>query len=128
MAPELDLFINAHFLIIEDSETCLMLLREYLLETGAKITHFTRGEPAIDFIKQNHDVDLVLLDIKLPGISGRETCKALKAIRPDLIVIAQSASAMKIDEDAARQSGCCDFIRKPIIREDLIDKLKSWLL
>ena len=85
-------------LIAEDEIVNYMFLEVLLEETGATLIHAPDGQIAIDNVKSNSKIDLVLMDIKMPNVNGLDATKQIKAIRPQLPVIAQTAYAMQDDE------------------------------
>lgn len=114
-------------LLVEDDDISLALLEEYFLQTGAFVRGVGDGYSAIRMIKEENNFDVVLLDIGLPDISGLEVAKQIKQINPNLIIIAQTAFAMKEDELKCKNSGCDDYLRKPITKDILLKKLSEFL-
>ncbi|MDR2038208.1 MAG: response regulator [Bacteroidales bacterium] len=114
-------------LIAEDELVNYMFLEVLFEETGAVLIHAADGQQAIDAVKANPDINLVLMDIKMPNINGLDATKAIKALRPQLPVIAQTAYAMQDDEYKALQAGCNDYISKPIDANKLISLMKKYL-
>ena len=114
-------------LIAEDEIVNYMFLEVLFEETGAVLVHAGDGRQAIDAVKTNPDINIVLMDIKMPNINGLEATKQIKAIRPQLPVIAQTAYAMQDDEYKALQVGCNDYISKPIDANKLIGLMKKYL-
>ena len=110
-------------LIVEDEEINFILLNEYLKNTKADIIWAESGENSIEICENNSLIDLVLMDIRLPGIDGLETAKHIKTIRPDLKIIAQTAFAFSDDREKITKSYCDDYLPKPIIFNDLIDAI-----
>ena len=66
----------------------------------------------------NYDIDLVLMDIRLPHTNGYEATRIIKEKRPNLLIIAQSANALFDERNKALESGCDDYITKPIYKEE----------
>ena len=114
-------------LIAEDEIVNYMFLEVLLEETGATLVHASDGQLAIDAVKNNSKIELVLMDIKMPNVNGLDATKQIKAIRPQLPVIAQTAYAMQDDEYKALQAGCNDYISKPIDANKLIGLMKKYL-
>lgn len=115
-------------LIVEDEEMNYLYL-EALLELrddlNIKLLHAKNGQEAIEICKYNEQINIVLMDIKMPVMNGYEATKQIKEYRPDLPIIAQTAYSTKEDKDLAKSAGCDDFISKPIKGETLnriIDK------
>jgi len=114
-------------LIAEDEIVNYMFLEVLFEETGAILIHASDGKVAIDTVKANPDIHLVLMDIKMANINGLDATRQIKAIRPQLPVIAQTAYAMQDDEYKALQAGCNDYISKPIDANKLINLMKKYL-
>ena len=72
------------------------------------------GYRAIEICHEIKDLDLVLMDIQLPGLNGHEATKAIKKFKPHLPIIAQTAFAMADEKDACFIAGCDGYIAKPI--------------
>jgi len=107
-------------LIAEDTEMNFVFLSEALKNTGVDIIHAENGEIAIEKIKADPDIDLVLMDINMPKIDGFESTAKIKEINKNIPVIAQTALSIDNAEEKSKEAGCDDFITKPI-------KLKSFL-
>ena len=102
-------------LIVEDNELNMKLFND-LLEAHNLATLQTKdGREVLDIVRE-HMPDLIIMDIQLPEVSGREVTKWLKAddAFKHIPVIAVTAFAMKGDEQKIREVGCDDYISKPI--------------
>lgn len=113
-------------LITEDNFANFLLLRTYLKTTNTDIIHAKNGEEAIRFVKNMKEIDLVLMDIQLPGISGYETTTSLKKLRKTLKVIAVTAYATEEDKAACYESGCDDYVAKPIDRKKFLETIDKY--
>jgi len=122
-----DIWKGKTILIAEDEIVNYMFLEVLFEETGAVLTHASDGRQAIDAVKTNPDINIVLMDIKMPNINGLDATRQIKSIRPQLPVIAQTAYAMQDDEYKALQAGCNDYISKPIDANKLIGLMKKYL-
>lgn len=114
-------------LIVEDTPSNYYLLENYLKPTKVKIFWAKSGKEAIDFFKQNHKFDIVLMDIQLPGINGYEATKLIKAHNKNVPVIAQTAYALSGEKEYSISEGCDDYISKPIKKEILFELLNKHL-
>jgi len=120
-------------LLIEDDKTNMVYLQELLKAPElAEKYNFEQylawdGREAIQLCKEHTALDLVLMDIKLPDISGLEVTQKIKNIYPDLPVLAQTAYAMTGDKRKAMEAGADDYITKPIDRKEFISKMESFL-
>jgi PAS domain S-box-containing protein len=118
---------HKHLLLIEDNEFNAEYLKIALASSRIKVTHVANGEEAIKQISRISDFDIVLLDIRLPDISGYELAKQIKAARPDIPVIAQTAFASVEYKEKCLKAGCDDHISKPIKSPILLAVLDRYL-
>ena len=123
-----DIWTGKTILIAEDEIVNYMFLEVLFEETGAVLIHAADGRIAIDTVKANPDINIVLMDIKMPNVNGLDATRQIKAIRPQLPIIAQTAYAMQDDEYKALQAGCNAYISKPIDANKLINLMKKYLL
>ena len=110
------------FLIVEDEEINFMFIEILLLEKlkiDCHIIHAINGKEAVEICKNNANIDLVLMDLKMPIMNGFEATRLIKEFRPNLPIIAQSAYTSDEDKEKAKDAGCNDFISKPIKKEIL---------
>jgi two-component system, cell cycle response regulator DivK len=114
-------------LIVEDVMPNYIFLKNLLASTKATILHAKSGGEAINICTQNNEIDLVLMDLHLPGMSGYEATQKLKEIRNDLTIIAQTAFVFSGEKQKCLDAGCDDYIAKPIKSEELIFRLQSCL-
>lgn len=114
-------------LIVEDDQYNLFFLEKLVKSLGYKYISAKNGMIAIEKFKENTDIDLILLDIQLPDISGMDLLQIFKTERFEVPVIAQTAFAMEEDKVRILESGCDDYISKPIMRDILFKKLKQFL-
>ena len=114
-------------LIAEDSESGYLLLKAMLKGTKAKIIHAISGIEAVELCSKEKNIDLVLMDIKLPGIDGLEATVKIKEFNKNLPVIAQTACALPDDKKNFLEGGCDDYIEKPIRVKVLLEKMSKYL-
>jgi FOG: CheY-like receiver len=111
-------------LIAEDEDTNYMLLSEYLEPTGAKIFRAHNGLEVIELYHKT-SIDLLLLDMKMPMMSGFEAVRKIRENDDKLPIIAQTAYAMAGDKERIILAGCNDYIAKPIKENVLFDKINA---
>jgi CheY-like chemotaxis protein len=75
---------------------------------------------AVEICRNQPDIQMVFMDIKMPFMNGLDATKKIKEINPDLPVIAQTAYAMNEDKSKAFEAGCDGYISKPIKKAELI--------
>jgi PAS domain S-box-containing protein len=117
------LWTNKHILIVEDDDTSYTYLDACFDDTEAKTTRAKNGKEAVKLVEQDPSITLVLMDIQLPVLNGYEATKAIKDIKKELPVIAQTAFAMSGDKEKAFAAGCDDYITKPIDFNILMKKI-----
>ena len=114
-------------LIVEDDKTNAELLKEMILPTKAKTIIAYKASDAITEFKKNHDIDIILLDIRLPDINGIEIVPIIKELRPYVPVIAQTAYASASDYQKCMDVGCDGYISKPINYEEIIEIIDRFI-
>jgi signal transduction histidine kinase/CheY-like chemotaxis protein len=111
-------FINTDsgkvILVVEDDLASFLLIEEILKLMNLNVHHVTDGRQAIDFMKDNPYVQLILMDIKLPVMNGYDATCAIKKLYPEIPIIAQTAFAMTGDKEKALEAGCDDYLVKPL--------------
>lgn len=108
-------------LVVEDNPDNLKLVTWILEDEGYTVTAAGSGEECLN-LTQHHDFDLILMDISLPGMDGKETTRQLRqsdAYR-NKPIIALTAHAIKGEDDEIRRSGVTDLITKPLDEEKLL--------
>lgn len=109
-------------LIVDDDYNSDLLLSILLEETAADILHAKTGIEAVGICQANPDIDLILMDVKMPEMNGYEATRQIRQFNKSVIIIAQSAYAFTREIDRALQSGQCNaYLTKPIIKEELVD-------
>lgn len=117
---------NLVVLVVEDDPSNSLLLKAMLEKRGAMVIIARNGKEAINLALNNSQIQLILMDIKLPEVNGLEATKAIKKEKPNLPIIAQTAYAMEEDRYRCLEAGCDDYIVKPIIQEELFQKLQEF--
>jgi len=118
-------FTDKVILIVEDTETSNRFYNAALSRTNAKLLWALDGEEALDKLKENKDIDVVLLDLNLPGISGFDVLKNIRKTDKKIAVIVQTAYVLSGEEAACYELGANDFITKPIMLDQLLSSLKK---
>ena len=109
----------------EDDPSSIEYLKSVATLLGCSIVNFDHPSGGIDYLRKN-GADLVLMDVRLPEMSGFEATKIIKSEFPDLPVIIQTAYAMKGDMEKAYQAGCDDYLSKPVAFNDLKTKILQY--
>jgi two-component system, cell cycle response regulator DivK len=115
-------------LIVEDNHLSLTLLNDFLKVKGYEILKTSEGREAIDLAREKQP-DLILMDIRLPDISGFDVTRLLKQDdqTKSIPIIAVTAFATSGDETKALESGCDGYITKPVIIDNLLRTIESFL-
>lgn len=115
-------------LVAEDDETNFFYLNALLArETKATVLHASNGREAVEIFKKNPDIQLILMDIKMPEIEGLEATRQIKLLKPDVPIIAITAYAMSGDEQRVLAAGCDGYLSKPLSKKALLDKMAEFI-
>ncbi|MEZ5071071.1 MAG: PAS domain S-box protein [Bacteroidales bacterium] len=112
-------------LVAEDDDASFMHLSIIIQERTREILRATSGTEAVELCLANPDIDVILMDIKMPHMTGLEATRQIRRFNPDVPIIAQSAYALAGDDKAALDAGCNDYITKPIEPERILQKLSD---
>ena len=117
-----------NILVVEDTESNFQLIRVTLLPTGAVVDRAEFGEEALQKISEESQYDLIIMDIKLPGMNGYEVTRKIREVNNKVPIIANTAFAMIGEEEKALKAGCNAYISKPTDRNLLLDTINSLIL
>jgi CheY-like chemotaxis protein len=110
-------------LIVEDDLSSRLYLNKILEKAGVIILNAGDGQEAVNIAFNNPDLDIILLDIQLPVLDGYSALIKIREFRKDIIIIAQTAYGLLGDKEKILNSGFNDYVIKPILAQNLIDKL-----
>lgn len=114
-------------LIVEDESINVMFFEELLELTNITIIAAENGETAIETVKNNDNIDIILMDIKMPGIDGFEATRQIKQLKPSIPVVAQTAHALESERKKCFLAGCDEYLSKPIDSVRLLSTMKKFL-
>ncbi|MDA3893209.1 MAG: response regulator [Salinivirgaceae bacterium] len=114
-------------LIAEDEPANFLFIEKIINPSQATIIRAETGEEAIEILKQNPQIDLVLMDIYMPGMDGFETTEIIRQLRPGLPVVAQTFYENQIEKQKVISAKFDDFISKPININKLLVILEKYL-
>ena len=120
---------GARVLVVEDNDMNMQLV-EYLLEEGGyQIVKAASGEDALSIARGGEPVDLILMDIHLPGIDGLSVVREMKtdARTKAIPILALTAHAMRGDRDRFLEAGCDGYISKPIDVKTFLTSVRQYL-
>ena len=115
-------------LIVEDDAIGMEMIVNMLKPSKCKIIKTVNGLEAVGAIKVNPDIDIILMDLKMPVMDGFDATIAIHKIFSDLPIIALTAYSLQKDRKKALDAGCNDIITKPISKEIMFKKLQEFLV
>jgi len=130
--PSTDALINTTWseksiLIVEDDPSNALYLKELLGKTGLELYHADTGAKALDLFERHPTINLVLMDIRLPDNNGMIIAQQMKAKKPQLMIVAQTAYATIEDKQACLSHGCDDYLSKPIHPTIITEMINRYL-
>ncbi len=119
---------NEEFVILvaEDEEYNMMYINELFSKTSYKIIEANNGQEAVDLATKHPEINLILMDIKMPIKNGQEAMKEIKKLRPQLPIVALSAFAMESDIENAKKNGFDSYLTKPINKKLLFEVVNKY--
>jgi two-component system, cell cycle response regulator DivK len=106
-------------LLVEDQKYNLLVLRKMIERMGISVIQAENGQEAVDICKGDDELDLVLMDLKMPVMDGFHAMVEIKKLRPGIRVVAETAYALAGDDRRILAAGFDDYLPKPITRESL---------
>jgi CheY-like chemotaxis protein len=116
-------------LLVDDDVRNLFALASLLEDRGMEVLFGETGREALATLERHSDVDIVLMDIMMPGMDGNETIAAIREIPAlhELPIIAVTAKAMEGDRERSLSAGASDYITKPVEPQRLLSLVATWL-
>ena len=103
-----------------------MLITSMLKKNNHEVLHTDTGIETVEVCRNNPDLDLVLMDIRLPDMSGLEATRQIRKFNKDVIIIAQTAYGLSGDRQQAIDAGCNDYLSKPIDKNELLRIMQKY--
>ncbi|VAW45505.1 Virulence sensor protein bvgS precursor [hydrothermal vent metagenome] len=113
-------------LVVDDIVNNRELICQNFIGTGIEVIQAENGQQAIEQYKK-HPIDLILMDIRMPVLNGYEAAKVIKSLNPTIPIIALTASVMQDEFEKIRRTYFDDYLRKPVLRNNLIQALTQFL-
>jgi CheY-like chemotaxis protein len=116
-------------LVVDDDVRNIFSLTSMLEDHGMSVRFAENGKQALEQLKKDPDVDVILMDVMMPEMDGYETTRAIRAMDQfkTLPIIALTAKAMKGDREKCIAAGASDYITKPVDTDQLLSLLRVWL-
>ena len=108
-------------LVVDDTMVNFVLIKTQLRKTQANLMWLENGQEAIDYIKNQGSVDIILMDIRMPVVDGIQASRMIKEMAPNTPIVIQTASVMGAAYEDISSSNCDDTIFKPINSNNLIE-------
>ena len=123
------MFRGKRILIVDDDIRNVFALTSALEMRGMKVLYAENGREGIAKLRENPDVDLVLLDVMMPEMDGYEAMRRIRADEAykNLPMIALTAKAMEGDREKSLASGASDYVTKPVDIDRLLSTMRVWL-
>ena len=127
--PESANFSGKKVLLVDDDGRNVFAISSVLKERGMRVLHAENGRVALDLLRENGDVDAVLMDTMMPEMDGLDATRAIRGIArfKALPIISLTAKAMKGDREKALAAGASEYVTKPVDPERLLAILHVWL-
>ena len=119
--------ITPRILLVDDEENCLRAIKDVLDLEGLKCLTANNGHKAIEYFER-HDIDIVITDVRMPGMSGIELLKQIKKRQPNTFVLVLTGYGSINEAGESMKLGAYQYIMKPVIMEDLLAQIKDVLL
>lgn len=113
-------------LITEDDETSVFFLEIALKDITSKVFRARTGIEAVEICRNHPDVDLILMDIKMPEMDGYEATELIRQFNQDVVIIAQTAFGLTGDREKALKAGCNDYLPKPLSKKELMNIINCY--
>jgi PAS domain S-box-containing protein len=115
-------------LIAEDDEISYKLLEKILSDEKFSIIHVWNGEDAVCVMRDNPEISMILMDLRMPLTDGLEAAKKIRQFNKSVKIVAVTINAFSIDKEIALNSGCDDYILKPVDKKTLMSTIKKHLV
>lgn len=125
---ETDQLLKLKILIAEDDEISEMLISKAVKKISREIINVRSGVEVVETCRNNPDIDLILMDIRMPDMDGYEATRQIRQFNKKVIIVAQTALGLINDREKAIEAGCTDYISKPINRARLIELVHTYFV
>ncbi len=115
-----------NILIAEDDEISERILRIKVKKLAGKLISAKDGLEALEMLRNNPDLDLILMDMQMPSLNGYEAVRQIRKFNTSVVIIAQTAYALSGDVEKAIDAGCNDYLTKPIEKDQLMKLLQKY--
>jgi signal transduction histidine kinase len=117
---------NKTLLLAEDEAANAYFVQSVLAPTGINVIVVQNGLDAVEQCRKNNDIDVVIMDIKMPEMDGLAAARIIRSFNKELPIIAITAYALSSDSEKCIEAGCNDYLPKPILIEQLVGLLQKY--
>ncbi|MBN1143369.1 MAG: PAS domain S-box protein [Bacteroidales bacterium] len=126
--PEIAVNNRVKILIAEDDEVSISYLKTILEGDWNELIACTNGISTVETVRSQPDISIVLMDIRMPDMSGIEATKEIRKFNRTIPIIAQTANALLNDKNEAIQAGCNEYLTKPLNRVKLLELISKYTM
>jgi hypothetical protein len=112
-------------LIVDDDETSRVYLEDIFQAMEAHVITADNGKRALEIMRENVNIDLIMMDVKMPEMDGYEATQKIREFNKDVLIIAQTAYAIRGEDEKAVCAGCNAYLSKPVSKNLLLSKLRK---
>ncbi len=117
----------AHIVIVDDEEDLLTTVGVLLKHEGHQVTAYSSGLEAIELLESLAEIDLLVTDLRMVPVTGKEVVEVARKERPDLDIVVLSAYADPETYRVLMEMGCAACVRKPFGLADILDPIRECL-
>jgi len=124
-----DVLREKRVLVVDDDVRNIFAMSSILERHGMEVITAGTGQEAVEKVAADQEIDLVMMDIMMPGMDGYDTMRVIRS-RPEsrsLPIVALTAKAMKGDREKCLEAGASDYLAKPVVTDQLLGVLRQWL-
>jgi two-component system, cell cycle response regulator DivK len=116
---------NKKLLVVEDDDMSFLYINQLLMLTGGTIVRGRFGLDALELFRNDPGFDLILMDIQLPDMDGKQVTREIRNQNPFIPIIAQTADKSPMEKELALKAGCTEVITKPFSMEELYEVISK---
>ncbi len=121
-----DQALHLKILVAEDDEMSAILMKALVKNYGREILQARDGSEAVSICRDHPDIDLIMMDMKMPGMDGEEATRKIRQFNADVVIIAQTAKALTGDRESILEAGCNEYITKPVDKVQLHSLIEKY--
>ncbi len=118
---------GALILVAEDDSSNYLFIESFLKQVNARVLWARDGIQAVDLFRNNNNIELVLMDIRMPNMNGIDAAREIRRMDDKVPVVALTAYAFTNDREKSLEAGCNEYLSKPVKLDTLIETLNKYL-